>query len=790
MSVPHFLTQSSVEARGYLAAIVDSSDDAIISEDLHGTITSWNRAAERIFGYKGEEVIGGNIKILIDPDHQAQEAAIFGRITTGERVEHFKTTRRRKDGTRVPVSLTISPVRDAEGKVVGASEIARDISEQQSAMQAAAMLAAIVDSSDDAIVSKDLEGTITTWNRGAERIFGYAASEVIGRPISLLVPADRGDEEPNILRRIKAGQRIDHFQTLRVRKDGRTIPVSVTISPIKDPTGRIIGASKVARDISNDIAAEDRVHAERDRLRVTLASIGDAVIVTDVEARVTFLNPIAEMLTGWTQAEAEGQPLDAIFRIVNETTRRAADNPVRKAIRDGIVIGLANHTVLIARNGVERAIDDSAAPIRTRAGEVAGVILVFRDVTPIRAWERGLAQLAAIIESSDDAIISKDLTGRVTSWNKAAQRIFGYTAEEMIGKPITILIPPERLGEEAEILQRLKRGERVDHFESIRITKDGRKVELSLTISPIKDSENHVVGASKIARDITQTKLSATALKQAQQALAEHARNLEQTVAERTAALREIVHDLESFSYSISHDLRAPLRAMQGFANVLAEEHSSELSPAAADFVRRIAQSAARMDKLIHDVLDYTRIARSQLDIYTVTVEPLLRGIIESYPMLQSPHAEIRIEGTFPDVLGNEAGLTQCFSNLLGNAVKFVAPGVAPRVRVWAEPHEDRVRLFFQDNGIGIEKESQEKIFGIFERLNSHYQGTGIGLAIVKKAADKMGAFVGVDSKPDHGSRFWIDLQRAKPTDRPAPPAPDVARHPSQTEQLSVGRQS
>lgn len=632
---------------------------------------------------------------------------------------------------------------------------------QQSFPEARAYLAAIIDSSDDAIISKDLRGNITSWNRAAERIFGYSAGEIIGHSISILIPAERGAEEPEILRRITAGERIDHFETVRVRKDGRNVPVSVTISPIRDASGAIVGASKVARDISERLQAAEHIHTERERLRVTLTSIGDAVIVTDAQGLVTFLNPVAEALTGWKQDRAEGQPLDLVFRIVTETTRRPGENPALRALREGVVVGLANHTILIARDGSERAIDDSAAPIRGNAGEVLGVILVFRDVTKIREWERSLAQLAAIVESSDDAIVGKDLTGRIMSWNKGAERIFGYSAQEVIGRSISIIIPPERLDEEPRILDRLKKGERVDHFETVRVAKDGRKIELSLTISPIKDSEGNVIGASKIARDITESKRAINALQQAQQALAEHARNLEDKVAERTAALREMVHDLETFSYSISHDLRAPLRAMQGFGDILAEDYARELSPQAAEYVRRIGQSAARMDKLIQDVLDYSRIARTELDIKAVEVEPLLRGIVECYPMLQPMRAQIKIEGPFPPVLGNEAGLTQCFSNLLGNAVKFVKPGVPPEVRVWAEPHNDHVRLVFQDNGIGIQKESQGKIFRIFERLSSDYEGTGIGLAIVKKAVEKMGGSVAIHSEPGKGSQFWLELRRA-----------------------------
>ena len=258
--------------------------------------------------------------------------------------------------------------------------------------------------------------------------------------------------------------------------------------------------------------AERELAAERERLRITLASIGDAVISTDAEGRVTYLNGVAEALTGWTQAEAAGQPLPDVFRIVNEQTRQPAENPALKALREGVVVGLANHTVLIARDGTEWPIDDSAAPMRDESGAPVGVVLVFRDVTERRRAEEAQVRLAAIVESSQDAIISKTLDSVIRTWNAGAERIFGYRAEEAVGRPITLLIPPERLNEEQEILARLSRGERIEHYETVRMAKDGRRLNISLTVSPLHDAEGHVIGASKIARDVTGRKQAEEAL--------------------------------------------------------------------------------------------------------------------------------------------------------------------------------------------------------------------------------------------------------------------------------------
>jgi PAS domain S-box-containing protein len=241
-----------------LAAIVKSSDDAIVSKDLNGIIATWNPGAERLFGYTAEEAIGKPVTILIPSDRQDEEIGILNKIRQGERVDHFETVRQHKDGSPVDISLTVSPIKNAEGKVIGASKIARDITDRKKAEVVALRLAAIVESSDDAIISKDLNGIITTWNRGAERLFGYAAEETIGKPVTILIPSDRQDEEPAILEQIRRGDPIEHYETIRQRKDGSLFDISLTVSPIKDANRRIIGASKIARDISERKAAQEQ----------------------------------------------------------------------------------------------------------------------------------------------------------------------------------------------------------------------------------------------------------------------------------------------------------------------------------------------------------------------------------------------------------------------------------------------------------------------------------------------------------------------------------------------------
>ena len=243
--------------------------------------------------------------------------------------------------------------------------------------------------------------------------------------------------------------------------------------------------------------------ATRAFLETTLASIGDAVMVTDTAGRIVLANPVAQSVLRWPAAEMAGKPLAEVFRIINEYSRATVESPVAKVLREGTVVGLANHTLLLARDGTEIPIDDSGAPIRDTAGTVHGTVLVFRDVTARRRAEETSRLLASIVASSDDAIISKDLNGIITSWNKSAERIFGYTAAEALGQPITLIAAPDRVDEMPQILERIRRGERIDHYATVRRTKGGQLVQMSLTVSPLYDAVGRIVGASKIARDIT-----------------------------------------------------------------------------------------------------------------------------------------------------------------------------------------------------------------------------------------------------------------------------------------------
>ena len=383
-------------AQDYLAAIVESSDDAIIAKNLDGIIQACNAAAERLFGYQPGELIGQSVRVLIPPDRQREEDDILARIRQGDRVDHFETVRLTRDGRPIDISLTVSPVRDASGAIIGVSKTARDITQRK---QAAAELAAqqewfrvTLGSIGDGIIASDPDGHVTYMNGVAERLTGWTNGDATGQPLvdvfHIVNETTRQPVENPAGLVIRSGHVVGLANhTVLISRDGTERPITDSAAPIRDDHGRILGVVLVFRDFTEQKRAEEAIAEQREWFETTLESIGDAVIATDVRGRIVFMNPIAEHMTGWRIDAARDHACTEIFNIVNETTRRVVENPVTRVLQDGVIVGLANHTILIAADGTERPIDDSGAPIRNRDGRIVGVVLVFHDVSDRRRLE-------------------------------------------------------------------------------------------------------------------------------------------------------------------------------------------------------------------------------------------------------------------------------------------------------------------------------------------------------------------------------------------------------------------
>ncbi len=364
-----------------------------------------------------------------------------------------------------------------------------------------------------------------------------------------------------------------------------------------------------------------------------------------------------------------------------------------------------------------------------------------------------------ILNNTDDFVYIFDPHARFLYANASLLKVWARTLDQVVGKTCYELNYPTwhadmHTREIAQVVQTKAplRGE-------VPFTGDsGIFGVYDYIFKPVLDAAGNVELIVGTTRDVTARKLAEDKLEAARIELQRRADELEGKVAERTASLQESIGVLESFSYSIVHDMRGPLRSMRGYAQILTSEYLADLKPEPRRFLERIDASAQRMDQLIQDVLNFSKVSRDELTLEPVNLDALAREVIEMYPNLSAGNANIRIEGQLPVVLGNEAALTQCLSNLLGNALKFARPNVAPEICVRAELTEGRARIYIDDNGVGIPEPLHERIFELFQRGSQSTEGTGIGLAIVKKSVERMGGRVGLTSVPGQGSSFWFDL--------------------------------
>jgi len=477
------------------AAVVEYSNDAIIGSTLDGTVTSWNPAAERLYGYSANEIIGKSGSQLTPESKGGEFFANLASVTDGKAVEHLETMRVRKDATVVPVSLTVAPIRDEEGKIVGASAVHRDVTQQRQAFEAAQRIAAIVEGSDDAIIGRTLQGVITSWNPAAERMFGYSSQEIVGKSADLLIPEDQLAEAGGVMARIKTGQSVERVETIRVRKDATVFPVSLTVSPIRAEDGEIVGASVICRDMT------DMEHAARYARSLIEAAL-DSMMTISPEGRIDDVNAATTKITGlprealigsdYAQYVTEPEKALGFFEQVFDQGS-LTDFPMTVRGRDGTL------TDVVCNASVYRDI----------SGNVLGVLAAGHDVTRQKKAFDAAQRIAAIVENSDDAIIGSTLDRIITSWNPAAERMFGYSSQEIVGKSAWLLTP-ENLTEQAEtIMARVRNGQPVERLETTRVRKDGTMLPVSLTISPIPDPGGTIVGAAAILRDMTERKSAA-----------------------------------------------------------------------------------------------------------------------------------------------------------------------------------------------------------------------------------------------------------------------------------------
>jgi PAS domain S-box-containing protein len=634
----------------HLARIIESSDDAIVSKDLSGVIQSWNRSAERIFGFTAEEAIGQSIRIIVPEDRLPEEDEFLAQVKRGQGVSHVETVRQRKDKSCVHVSVTVSPIHDESGEIIGASKIARDLTERIAGDLVARRLTAVVDSSDDAIVSKDLDSTIRSWNRAAERMFGYTAQEAIGKSIRMIIPDELQSEEDGVLARIRAGQSVEHFETARQRKDGTRIHISLTVSPIRDDQGRVIGASKVARDITESVRL---LAAATEQAQITqkLGEVG-ARLAASLEPE-TIAYQVTQIGTELTGAE-----FGALF--MNESDARLggrpvlraqsarADNPLVKlpplhtaalltpVVRHGHILRLDDVTIVAGPSPVCSLL---AVPVKAPSGEVIGGLFF------------GHSRTDAFTDQHQELAVG------VASWASLA-------------------LENSRLFVQARDADRLK-----DEFLAV-----------------------------------------------------------------------------------LSHELRTPLSAILGYSRLL----RGGLLPAdkVQDGLSALERNATALNQIVDDVLDVSRIVagKIRLNVQPVELPLVIQDAVDTVqPAAAAKGVRIHtlIDPGVGPVSGDPGRLVQVIWNLVSNGVKFTPKG--GRVQIRLERVSSHAEITVSDTGAGISAEFLPHVFERFRQADSGITrksgGLGLGLSIVRHIVEMHGGTVSASSAGEgQGTTFRIKM--------------------------------
>jgi len=776
-----------------LRDFIETSTIALHWIGADGTIVWANQAELDLLGYTRDEYVGRNIT-----EFHADEPVIndiLARLGGGETIRDYPARLRHRDGSIRHVLIN-SSVLFEDGKFVHTRCFTRDVTALRQEQQTGLLLTAIVDSSDDAIISKDLNGVVTSWNRSAERLFGYTAHEAIGRTIAeLIIPDDRQDEEPQILARLRRGERVDHFETVRRRKDGSLLDISLTISPVKDQSGTIIGASKIARDITERKRADYAIKALNAQLRADLAALNR---MQELSTRLIQAGAFSELLENILDAgiEITGADMGNIQLLDNDRVLRIAAHRGFTArfldffhdVDDGqtacgsalltgervIVEDVARSPIFAGSPALAAMLEAEAravqsTPLVSRSGKLLGMFSTHYR-TPRRPSERDLrlldvlarqaadlierkrsedirGQLSAIVESSGDAIYIYDFAGKVLTWNRAAEELYGYGERDMVGRNVREVVPPDYVPEITNLINpAVLQGKIIRNLESKRMRRDGSIFPALLTISPVSDEHGKVVALSVIARDISDQKRNAESLRETQK-----------------------LESLGLLAGGIAHDFNNLLTGVIGNASLLLDDVPTG-SPQ-AEKVQGLILAAERMARLTSQMLAYS--GRGHFVIEPVD---LSKQVVQITSLIQASipkNVELRLSlaNNLPLVEVDVSQLQQVIMNLVINAAESIGDGegtveLRTELETIGEEHVkanlartlpqsgEYVAITVEDTGCGMNESTRSRIFDPF--FTTKFTGRGLGLSSVLGIVRGHKGLITVDTHPGAGTKFRV----------------------------------
>jgi PAS domain S-box-containing protein len=738
------------ELRGFW----DHSRELLCVVSLNGYFIHVNPAWTSALGFSCAELIGRPYTDFVHPDDLAAT------LTAGESLRSsrselgaFENRYRCKAGGYRWLRWHARP--ELARDVIVAT--ARDVTDIKHAEAQTRLLAAVVLDADDAIFTKDRNSVITQWNRGAERLYGYSAAEVLGNSVKMLIPAAEAGKAQALMSAVLAGEHVDHRETRRRCKDGRIVDVSVSLSPARDGSGAIIGVTSSARDISDrrrhDQDALDRAHG---RYEQVVESAQEGIWIFDATGATTLANRRMGEMLGTEPEELLGMTLDDF---TDDADRTIAD--AHAASREP---GSAPTTDfrLRPRNGEPVWARIQLSPFIDGDGGLPGVLAMVRDVTDRKTVEDALRrserQLQSIMDGSDSIIFVRDTAGRFTLVNRAFEAFFDADRADALGMTTTELMPEGSMSG-AEIERTLLCDARVIHTREPVVSetftcKLGKSRTYLSARFPLFDEQGGVTAVCTMASDITERKRVELEVETLNT-------TLEARVVERTAELETANSELEAFSYSVSHDLRAPLRTVSGFAHLLERESSTELSGEGLRYLGLIKKGAADMGQLIDELLVFAQLSRQALavgDCDPAQVAVIALDQVTAGDQVRIDQVQI---AEMPSCRADPALLGHVYANLISNALKFSRTQPEPSVEIGAQIDEsNEVVYFVRDNGVGFDQKYVGKLFGVFQRLHraEDFEGTGVGLAIVQRIIARHGGRIWAEGATGKGATFFFTI--------------------------------
>ncbi len=729
----------------YRTLIQAVQDYAIFMLDPQGRIVTWNAGAERIKGYSAQEIVGHNYSRFFTPeDIERGRPAEILRIAAASGRYQEQAMRSRRDGSQFLANVTIIALRDPVGELRGFSKITRDLSETK---ESEAKYRGLMEAAPDAMVVVNKAGEIVLLNVQAEKQFGYRRDELLGQKVTNIIPegfAERliadhlRSEEDALTQQIGAG-----IELTALRKDGSEFPIEIMLSPLQSAEGTLVTAA--IRNISVRKAADKVLVQMEGRYRGLLEAAPDAMVVVNQAGEIVLLNVQAEKQFGYRRDELLGQKVTNIIpvgfaeRLIADDLRSSEDALAQQ-------IGTGIELIALRKDGSEFPIEIMLSPLQSDEGTL--VTAAIRNISVRKKADEHLAQMEGryrgLLEAAPDAMVVVNQAGEIVLLNVQAEKQFEYRRDELLGQKVTNIIPvgfAERLiadglrSAEEALAQQIGTG-----IELHGQRKNGSEFPIELMLSPLESAEGILVTAA--IRDITTRKRA------------------ESHLLQKVEELNRSNEELQQFANIASHDLQEPLRMVASYTQLLSRRYKGKLDADADEFIAFAVDGAARMQRLIQDLLAYSRVGTKGKELLVTSSENALNQALLNLRGAIEENGAVVTHDPLPMVMADEMQLIQLFQNLVGNAIKYQKSEI-PKVHISAVMNgEAKWKFSVKDNGLGIDPQYFDRIFGMFQRLHrrEEFAGTGIGLAICKKIVERHGGKISVESQPEHGSTFRFTL--------------------------------